>query len=171
MCELAIFSELLGEVGVGLLLVSIATASVSITRVTRATLSAIVIFIFIGILSGVGFFVALPFIIRAFVLVGGQIFSGHLRTVRPISGVDGLGEGTEFMEDVRFANAGNLILDAGLKSMIQLSAEGGMAPLDMGGKAVEVNEVLHYVLVFMHVEILKIGFTFAFGVMWSKVLS
>ena len=40
--ELAIFTELQGKVGVGLLLVSIATTSVSVTRVT---LSAIIIFI------------------------------------------------------------------------------------------------------------------------------
>ena len=87
--ELANFSELQGEVRVGLLLVSIATASICVTRVT---LSAIIIFIFIGILSGVGFFIALPFIVRAFVFVGGQIFSGHLRMVLPILGVDGLGK-------------------------------------------------------------------------------
>ena len=31
----------------------------------------------------------------------------------------------------------------------------------MGGKAVEVNEVLHYVLVLTHVQILKITFAFA----------
>ena len=51
----------------------------------------------------------------------------------PISGVDGLGKGTEFVEGVRFADAGNLILDAGWKSTIHLSAEGGIAPLDTGG--------------------------------------
>ena len=44
------------------------------------------------------FFVTLPFIIRAFVLVGGQIFLGHLGMALPISGVDRLGKGTEFME-------------------------------------------------------------------------
>ena len=66
-----------------------------------------------------------------YVLVGGQIFLGHLRTVLPISG-DGLGEGTEFVEGVRFANAGDLVLDAGWKSVIHLSAEGSVAPLDMG---------------------------------------
>ena len=134
--ELAIFSKLRGKVGVGLLLVSIATASISITGVTgvaRVTLSAIIIFIFIGVLSGVCFFVALPFIIRALILVGGQIFSGHLGAALPISGVDGLGEGTEFMEGVRFADVGNLVLDAGWKSAIHLSVEGGVAPLDMGG--------------------------------------
>ena len=91
-----------------LLLVTIATASVSITGVTGVTLSVIIIFIFIGVLSGVCFFVALPFIVRAFILVGGRIFLGHLGMVLPISGVDGLGKGTEFIEGVGFANAGNL---------------------------------------------------------------
>ena len=134
--ELAIFSKLRGKVGVGLLLVSIATASVSITGVTGVpgvTLSAVIVFIFISVLSGVCFFVALPFIIRALVLVGGRIFSGHLRVALPISGVDGLGEGMGFVEGVRFAYMGNLVLDAGQKSAIHLSAEGGVAPLDTGG--------------------------------------
>ena len=131
--ELAVFSELQGKVRVGLLLVSIATASVSVTGVARVALSTIIIFIFIGILSGVCFFVALPFIVRMLVLVGGQIFSGHLRVALQISGVNGLGEGMEFVEGVRFADVGDLILDAGQKSAIHLSAEGGIAPLDAGG--------------------------------------
>ena len=119
LCELAVFSELRGEVRVGLLLVSIATASVSVTEVTGVTLSAIIIFIFISVLSGVCIFVALPFIVRAFVLVGGQILLGHLGTVLPISGVNRLGKGTEFMEGVGFSDMGNLILDVGRKSVIQ----------------------------------------------------
>ena len=57
----------------------------------------------------------------------------------PISGVDRLGEGTEFMKGVGFADASDLIFDAGQKSVIHLSAEGGITSLDMGGKAVEVN--------------------------------
>ena len=129
--ELDVFSKLRGEVGVGLLLVSIATASISITRVTGVTLSTVVIFIFISVLSGVCFFIALPFIVRAFVLVGGQILSGHLRTVLPISGVDGLGEGTEFMEGVGFADTGDLVLDAGRKSVIQLLVEGGVCHIPL----------------------------------------
>ena len=103
--ELAVFSELRGKVRVGLLLVSIATASISITRVTgvaRVALSTVIIFIFISVLSGVCFFIALPFIIRALIFVGGRIFSGHLRAALPILGVNGLGEGTEFVEGVRF---------------------------------------------------------------------
>ena len=58
---------------------------------------------------------------------------GHLGAALPISGVNGLGEGMEFMEGVRFANVGDLILDAGWKSAIHLSAEGSVTPLDMGG--------------------------------------
>ena len=69
--ELPVFSEFQGKVGIGLLLVSIATASISITGVTRVTLSAIIIFILISVLSGVCFFIALPLIVRTFVLVGG----------------------------------------------------------------------------------------------------
>ena len=120
--KLTIFSKLQGEVGVGLL-VNIATTSISITGVTSSTLSAIIILIFISVLSGVGFFVALPFIVRAFILVGGQIFSGHLGTALPILGVNRLGEGMEFVEGVRFANVGDLILDVGWMSVIQLLVE------------------------------------------------
>ena len=170
MPELSIFSKLQGEVRVGLLLVSIATASISITGVTRVTLSAILILIFICVLSGVGFFIALPFIIRAFILVGGWIFSGHLRMALPISGVDGLGEGTDFMEGVRFADMGDLILDVGWKSTIHLSVEGGITPLGTGNKAVEVNKVLHNVLVITHLEIFEVGLSLAFGIMGSKVI-
>ena len=64
-------------------------------------------------------------------------------------GVDRLGEGTEFGEGVRFADAGDLILDSGWKSAIQLSAEGNVTPLDTSSEVVEVNEVLHDVLVVM----------------------
>ena len=67
-----------------------------------------------------------------FVLVGGQIFLGHLGMALPISGVDRLGKGMEFVEGVRFADVGDLILDVGCKSVIHLSAEGSITPLDMG---------------------------------------
>ena len=166
--ELAVFFKLRGKVGVGLLLVSIATASVSITGVTGVTLSAI--FIFISILSGVCFFVALPFIVRAFDLVGGQIFSGHLRMALPILGFDRLGEGMEFMEGVGIADMGNFILDVGWKFVIQLLAEGSITPLDMGSEAVDIDEVLHDVLVIMHAENFKVGLGFTFRVMGSKII-
>ena len=85
--ELAIFSKLGGEIRVGFFLVSIATARVSITGVTGVAgvaLSAIIVFILVGILSGVVVCIALSLIIRAFVLVGSQIFSGHLRMALPV---------------------------------------------------------------------------------------
>ena len=76
----------------------------------------------------------------------------------------------EFREGVRFADAGDFILDSGWKSAIQLWAEGGIAPLDLGSKVVEVDEVLHDVLVLTHVEILEVSLSFAFGVVQSKVI-
>ena len=49
LCELAVFSELRGKVGVGLLLVSIATASVSVTGVTvLELLFPLLLFIFLS---------------------------------------------------------------------------------------------------------------------------
>ena len=78
LCELAIFTELGGEVGVGLFLVNITTARVSnarVTRVTRVSLSTIVVFILASILSGVSICIALPSIIRAFILVGSVEFA------------------------------------------------------------------------------------------------
>ena len=41
----------------------------------------------------------------------------------------------------------------------------------MGCKSVEVNEVLHYVLVVVHAEIFQVDFGFTFGVMRSEVFS
>ena len=76
----------------------------------------------------------------------------------------------EVGESVGFADTGDLVLNLGWQSALQLSAEDDFAPLDMSGKEIEVNQVLHYALVFTHVEIFKVSLCFAFGVMWSKVL-
>ena len=95
---------------------------------------------------------------------------GHLRTALPISGVNGLGKGMEFVEGVGFANTGDLILDAGQKSTIHLSAEGSIAPLDIGSKVVEVNWVLHNVLVLTHLEVFEVSFGLAFRIVGSEVI-
>ena len=105
-----------------------------------------------------------------FILVGGQIFSGHLRMALQISGVDGLGEGMEFVEGVGFADTGDFILDAGQKSTTQLSVEGSFAPLDMSGEVVEVNKVLYDVLVITHFEIFKVGLGLTFRIVGSEVI-
>ena len=52
-----------------------------------------------------------------------------------------------------------------------MSVEGGFTPLDMSGKMVEVNKVLHNALVIAHVEILKVSLCFILRVMWSEVFS
>ena len=88
----------------------------------------------------------------------------------PISGVNRLGEGMEFMEGVGFADAGDFVLDAGWKSAIQLLEEGGITPLDSGSEAVEVDEVLHNVLVVTHMKIFKVSLGFAFRVVGCKVI-
>ena len=80
----------------------------------------------------------------------------------PVIRINGLGEGAEVGESVRFPNVGDLILDLGWESSVQLSAQGSFTPLDTSSKAIEVNEVLHYALIFMHVQVFKIAFAFAF---------
>ena len=45
-------------------------------------------------------------------------------------GVDRLDEGVELVEVVQFANSCNFILDATGKSVVELMAEGGVAPID-----------------------------------------
>ena len=70
-----------------------------------------------------------------------------------------------------FADAGDLILDTGWDSIVHLLAEGGFAPLDMSGKVVEVNEVLHDALVFAHVDIFWVSLCFTFRVVWSELFS
>ena len=80
----------------------------------------------------------------------------------PILGVNRQGEGTELMEGVRFGDMGNLVLDTGWKSAIQLLVE--------GGKVVEVNEVLHDVLVIMHLEVFKVGLGLTLRIVGSEVI-
>ena len=48
--------------------------------------------------------------------------------------------------------------------------EGSVTPLDLGSKVVEVDRVLHDVLVIVHVEVFKVSLSFAFRLMWSKVI-
>ena len=76
----------------------------------------------------------------------------------------------EFVEGVGFSDVGNLVLDVGQKSAVQLSAEGSVTPLDMGSEVIEVNQVLHDALVVAHAEIFEVSLSFAFRVMWPKVV-
>ena len=57
-----------------------------------------------------------------FGLWSGRSFSGHLGAVFPIMRINGLGEGMEFGEGVRFADVGDFVLDSGQEPTVQLSA-------------------------------------------------
>ena len=176
--ELAIFSKLGGEIRVGFLLVGSVATRVVVVGITRSTsiagvtLSAGVVFILLSVGSSVvvggG---ALALIVGALRLQSGWSFSSHFGVAFPVMRVNGMGEGMEVSECVGFANAGNLILDTVQKSVVQLLVEGSFAPLDMSGEVVEVDEVLHDVLVFVHVEIFEVTLCFTFRVMWSEVFS
>ena len=126
--QLAIFSELGREVGVGFLLVGIAGVGVSSsagsTRVARVVfIVAVVAFVFVGVgSSGVAGVGTLALVIGALGLWSGQSFPGHFGVAFPITRIDGLGEGVEFREGVRFTDAGDLVLDSGWEPMVQLSA-------------------------------------------------
>ena len=121
--QLAIFSELGREVGVGFLLVGI-SSSVRSTGVARVVfIVAVVAFIFVrvrsGGVAGVG---TLTLVIGVFGLWSGQSFPGHFRAVFPIARIDRLGKGAEFGEGVRFTDVGDFVLDLGWEPMVQLLA-------------------------------------------------
>ena len=71
----------------------------------------------------------------------------------PITSVNGLDEGSEVGEVVGFSYTGNLIFDSGGKSIVELSSECRVAPLDSSCKAVEFNKVFGNTLVVTHPEV------------------
>jgi hypothetical protein len=48
----------------------------------------------------------------------------------PVTGVYALGEFVEFDEGIQLSDAGDLVLDSGQESNVELSLESGLAPLD-----------------------------------------
>ena len=126
MGQLAVFSELQGEVRVQFLLVGIAGVGVFggvCTGVAGVVFIVVaVVFILVRIWSGVVVRIgALAFVVGMLGLQSGQSFSGHLGAAFPITRIDGLGEGMEFRESVGFANTGNFVLDLGREPTVQLS--------------------------------------------------
>src|SRR3979490_2453626 len=85
-------------------------------------------------------------------------------------GVDGLGQGAEFMERTGLTDTGHFVLDSCQKSVIELVAECSISPLDTCSKAVEFDQVFSRLLVVMHTKCLELGFSFAYGVVGSKVV-
>ena len=61
----------------------------------------------------------------------GGVFTADLGVTFPVMGVDGLDEGAESVEVVRFADSGNFILDVAGQSVVELATEGSVAPVDL----------------------------------------
>ena len=83
-------------------------------------------------------------------------------------GIDGLGQGVEFMEHAGFTNTGHFVLDSCRESIVELMAECNVPPMDACGQAVELNQVFGDLLVVTHAKGFKVSFGFAYRVMWSK---
>ena len=98
-----------------------------------------------------------------------RIFSCYFGVPFPITSINGLDKGLEIGEVVRFAYTGNLILDSGRNSVVDLSSECSVTPLDSSCKVVESNKVFGDTLVVTHLEILNFFFGLPFRVMGSKV--
>ena len=57
-------------------------------------------------------------------------FMSDFRTVFPIASIDGLSEGTKVSKVIGFAYLGDLVLNPGQKSIVELALEWRVSPLD-----------------------------------------
>ena len=74
-------------------------------------------------------------------------FVSYFGVAFPIMSINGLDKGLEIGEVVGFAYVGDLVLDSGRKSVVELSSECGITPLDSSCKMVEFNKVFGDTLV------------------------
>ena len=77
----------------------------------------------------------------------------------PVVGVDRLDEGAESVEVVWFANSCDFVFDAAGKSVVELAAEGSVAPIDFGGELLKADNVFSNFLVITHFEPFKLIFS------------
>ena len=87
----------------------------------------------------------------------------------PVEGIDRLDEGAELVEIVQFADSCDFILDATGKSVVELMAEGGIAPIDFGGKLLKADNVFSNFLIITHFELFKLIFHIGFNIKRSEV--
>ena len=87
----------------------------------------------------------------------------------PVTGVDGLDEGAESVEVVRFTDSGDFVLDAAWQSIVELAAEGSIAPVDFGGELLKADNVFSNFLVITHFEPFKLIFSIGFDVERTEV--
>ena len=70
----------------------------------------------------------------------------------PIAGINGLDEGMQSVEVVRFTNSCNFILDIAGKSIVELAVEGSVTPIDFGGELLKADNVFSNFLVITHLS-------------------
>ena len=99
----------------------------------------------------------------------GQTCGADFRVMFPMVGINRLDEGAEPFEVVWFTNSCNFILDAAGKSVIELSAEGSITPIDFGGELLKADNVFSNFLVITHFELFKLIFSIGFDVKGTKV--
>ena len=75
----------------------------------------------------------------------------------------------ESVDVVWFSNSCNFILDADGKSIIELSVEGSIAPIDFRGELLKAYNVFSNFLVITHFEPFKLIFSISFNVEWAEV--
>ena len=87
----------------------------------------------------------------------------------PIAGINGLDEGMQSVEVVRFTNSCNFILDIAGKSIVELAVEGSITPIDFGGELLKADNVFSNFLIITHFKPFKLIFSISINIEWAKV--
>ena len=87
----------------------------------------------------------------------------------PVAGINRLDEGVESVKVVQFADSCNFVFDVAGKSVVELVAEGSVAPIDFEGELLKADNVFSSFLVIMHFEPFKLIFSIGFDVKRAKV--
>jgi hypothetical protein len=85
--------------------------------------------------------------------------------------VDGLGNTSELLEGVGFANPGNFILNLGWESLVILVSKGVLVPSDLSGEAIKLDIVLCDPVVVFHGEHIDVVLSVASQISQTEVVS
>ena len=88
----------------------------------------------------------------------------------PIAGVDLLGKSLHTEEAGGFSDARDLILETSRKSVIKTEAEGGIAPIKLGGVSIELYDVFSQALIVLHRKVGELGLGISNWVCRSKTV-
>ena len=88
----------------------------------------------------------------------------------PITGVDRLGKRAESYKTCGFSDAGNFVLYPVRKSLVEPMPVCGFAPLRTQLELVELDNIFCNVLFGVHLEMLKLCFSFSGWIVRAKIL-